>query len=82
MIGNDDFDICSEVDFPTGQIEISYCQRIILLKFYESRNPDHFLCLQAFAKMRLRICLSFTRTAPLVQFPEAGHFYALCYILL
>jgi len=49
MIGNDDFDICSEVDFPTGQIEISYCQRIILLKFYESRNPDHFLCLQAFA---------------------------------
>jgi len=32
--------------FLQDRIEISYCQRIIL-KFYESRNPDHFLCLQA-----------------------------------
>ena len=67
--------------FPQDRIEIYYCQRIIL-KFYESRNPDHFLCLQAFAKKRLRICLPFIRTAALLQFLEAEHFYALCYILL
>ena len=67
--------------FLQDRIEISYCQRIIL-KFYESRNPDHFLCLQAFAKKRLRICLPFIRTAALLQFLEAEHFYALCYILL
>ena len=67
--------------FLQDRIEIYYCQRIIL-KFYESRNPDHFLCLQAFAKKRLRICFSFIRTAALLQFLEADHFYALCYILL
>ena len=67
--------------FLQDRIEIYYCQRIIL-KFYESRNPDHFLCLQAFAKKRLRICLPFIRTAALLQFLEADHFYALCYILL